>query len=457
VPRIVPVPQAGWPEALVRRSGQLLQVLGVGFGLAVTIGNTIGAGILRAPGEVARHLPDPGLFLLAWVLGGLYALLGAIQIAELAAMLPRSGGQYVFARHALGEYAGFIVGWSDWLSVCGTVAAVSIVIGDFSAALLPGLRGRETTIALSVALLFAVTQWRGIHWASLIQNVTSLAKAAAFLALVAAAFVLGAGSSSAAGAAVRPDLAMASALLLSLQGVIYTYDGWTGPVYFSEEIDDPGRNVPRALFGGVLSVIAIYLLVNVSFLYVLPVERIAGEEFAAGAVAEALFGATGDTLLRALTVLSLLSAVNANHLMASRTLYGMSRDGLFSARAAVVNQGGTPSVALGLGTAVALLFIVLGRSFEQVITVLAFFFVANYTISFTSVFVLRRREPARPRPYRAWGYPWTTAAALIGSVAFLLGAVAADTRNSLYALLLLGVSYPMFQRMRSREATQGPQ
>ena len=435
------------------RPGQLLRVLGVGFGLAITVGNTIGAGILRAPGEVARQLPDPGLFLLAWVLGGLYALLGAIQIAELATMLPRSGGQYVFARHALGEYAGFVVGWSDWLSVCGTAAAVSIVIADFSAALFPLLIGRQTALAVIVAVVFAVTQWRGIRWGSLIQNSTSLAKAVAFLALVAAAFVLGQGTSPAEGAAPG-GLALGTALLLSLQAVIYTYDGWTGPVYFSEEIDDPGRNLPRALFGGVLSVIAIYLLVNVSFLYVLPIDRMAGEEFAAGAVAEALFGARGETLLRALTIVSLLSAVNANHLMASRTLYGMSRDRLFSARAATVNEGGTPSVALWLGTAVALLFIVLGRTFEQVITVLAFFFVANYTISFTSLFVLRRREPERPRPYRAWGYPFTTAAALIGSLAFLIGAVAADTANSLYALLLLAGSYPLFRLIRSTERTK---
>jgi APA family basic amino acid/polyamine antiporter len=441
------------------RSGRLLQVLGVGFGLAVTVGNTIGAGILRAPGDVARHLPDPGLFLAAWVVGGLYAFLGAIQIAELAAMLPRSGGQYVFARHTLGEYAGFVVGWSDWLSVCGTVAAVSIVIGDFSAALVPAVRGHETTLALAVAAIFALTQWRGIRWGSLVQNATSLAKAAAFLALVAAAFLLGGDASSApapAPAAVAgPSAAMATALLLSLQSIIYTYDGWTGPVYFSEEIEDPGRNVPRALFGGVLSVIAIYLLVNVAFLYVLPVERIAGEEFAAGAVAAALFGANGETLLRALTVLSLLSAVNANHLMASRTLYGMSRDGLFSARAARVNDGGTPSIALWLSAAVALVFIVLGRTFEQVITVLAFFFVANYTVSFTSVFILRRREPARPRPYRAWGYPFTTAAALIGSVAFLIGAIAADTTNSLYALLLLAGSYPVFRWVKRAEGAEG--
>ena len=434
-----------------RTSGRLLQVLGVGFGLAVAIGNTIGAGILRAPGEVARHLPDPGLFLAAWAIGGLYAILGAIQVAELAAMLPRSGGQYVFARHALGDYVGFVVGWSDWLSVCGTVAAVSIVIGDFSAALVPALRGHETTLAAAVAVAFALTQWRGVRWGSRIQNATSLAKAVAFLALIAAAFALGGGPVVTDPAAPPSGLALATALLLALQGVIYTYDGWTGPVYFSEEIQDPGRNVPRALLGGVLSVIAIYLLVNAAFLYVLPVGRIAGEEFAAGAVAEAIFGARGDTILRALTVLSLLSAVNANQLMASRTLFGLGRDRLFSSRAAIVNAGGTPSVALWLGTVVAILFIVLGRTFEQVITVLAFFFVANYTVSFTSVFVLRRREPLRPRPYRAWGYPYTTAAALVGSVAFLLGAVAADTRNSMYALLLLAGSYPLFRWTRSRE------
>jgi APA family basic amino acid/polyamine antiporter len=450
----VPWPTSDRGAVSIRSSGRLLQVLGVGFGLAVTIGNTIGAGILRAPGEVARHLPDPGLFLLAWTLGGAYALLGAIQIAELATMLPRSGGQYVFARQALGEYAGFVVGWSDWLSVCGTVAAVSIVIGDFSAALFPALAAVETTLALVVTLVFALTQWRGIRWGSRIQNVTSLAKAGAFVALIAAAFLLGSGAPATQPSTVPSGLALGTALLLALQGVVYTYDGWTGPVYFSEEIRDPGRSLPRALLGGVLSVIVIYLLVNAAFLYVLPIQRIAGEEFAAGAVAAALFGDRGDTILRALTVLSLLSAVNANQLMASRTLFGLSRDRLFSSRAAVVNAGGTPTVALWLGTAVALLFIALGRTFEQVITVLAFFFVANYTLSFMSLFVLRRREPDRPRPWRAWGYPYTTAAALIGSIAFLVGAIAADTVNSLYAVGLLAISYPLFRWIRFREEAE---
>jgi APA family basic amino acid/polyamine antiporter len=433
------------------RRGRLLRVLGIGFGLAVTIGNTIGAGIFRAPGEVARQLPDPWLFLAAWTAGGFYALLGAIQIAELGAMMPRSGGQYVFARHALGDYAGFVAGWSDWISTCGATAAVSIVVGEFAGALVPALSGRAPAVAAGVASVFAIIQWRGIRAGSLVQNVTSSLKAAAFVVLIAAVFALGGpGASSAEAGSVLPSpegLALATAFVLSLQAVIYTYDGWTGVIYFGEEIRDPGRAIPRALFGGVLSIIAIYLLVNVAFLYALPISEIAGEEFAAGAVAGAIFGRYGDPVFRILTILSMLSAINAYHLMASRVLFSMSQDGLVSRRAGAVNEGGTPTVALALSAAIALVFIVLGQTFEQVITVLAFFFIANYTLSFISLFLLRRREPGRARPYRAWGYPWTTALALVGSVAFLVGAVAGDTRNSVFAVLLLAASYPVFYLM----------
>lgn len=427
--------------------GRLLRVLGVGFGLAVIVGNTIGAGIFRAPGQVAAHLPDPGLFLAAWAVGGIYALIGAIQIAELGTMLARSGGQYVFARHALGEYAGFLVGWSDWISTCGTTAAVTVVIAESSPELLPVFGGSVPALAGTVAVAFAAAQWRGIRQGSLIQNVTSLLKGAAFAALIASAFVFG-GADAATGAAepsAASGLALATAFVLALQGVIYTYDGWTGVVYFSEEVRDPGRSIPRALFAGVLTVTAIYMLVNLSFLYVLPVGAIAGEEFAAGAVASALFGDNGGFLLRVLTIVSMLSAVNAYHLMASRVLFSMGRDGLVAGPVARVNAGGTPTVALLLSTVVAVLFIMLGRTFEKVITLLAFFFIANYALSFISLIVLRRREPDRPRPYRAWGYPWTTALALLGSVAFLIGAVAADTRNSIHALLLLAASYPAFR------------
>ncbi|MGH9905996.1 MAG: APC family permease, partial [Pyrinomonadaceae bacterium] len=239
--------------------------------------------------------------------------------------------------------------------------------------------------------------------------------------------------------------------------VIYTYDGWTGVVYFSEEVEHPGRDIPRALFGGVLSVIAIYLLVNLALLYVLPTSKIAGQDFAAGVAAETIFGRYGDTVFRTLTIISMLSAVNALHLMATRVLFAMSRDGLFTRVAASVNPGGTPAVALLMSTVVAVLFIVFGQTFGQVITVLAFFFVANYALSFISVFVLRKREPDKERPYRAWGYPWTTGLALLGSILFLIGAVASDTRNSVYALILLAASYPVFRviaLLRNRQPTQ---
>jgi APA family basic amino acid/polyamine antiporter len=431
-----------------------LRVLGVGFGLAVIVGNTIGAGVLRAPGDVAKQLPQPLLFLGAWVAGGAYALLGANAVAELGTMIPRSGGQYVFARRALGDYAGFLVGWSDWLSTCGTTAAVSVVIGDYAGALFPALAGRTTSVAVTAAVLFALIQWRGIRWGGSVQNLTSLVKCLAFAALILACFALGGGARAAATDAARlpHGLTLGLAVVLALQAVIYTYDGWAGVVYFSEEVRDPARDIPRSLFGGVLLVLAIYLLVNLALLYVLPISRVAGSDLAVGAAARELFGANGDRVIRALTIVSMLSGLNAYHLMATRVLFAMSRDKLFSERAARVNAGGTPTFALFVSCAVAVLFILLAGTFAKIIAGLAFFFVANYAMTFASLFVLRRRAPRAARPFRAWGYPWTPALALAGSVAFLTGAVAADlageTRDSLYALSLLVASYPLFRLVK---------
>jgi basic amino acid/polyamine antiporter, APA family len=437
--------------SLSTQRGQLWRVLGVGFGLAVIIGNTIGAGIFRAPGAIAGELPNPWLFLGVWVIGGLYALLGAISLAELGTMIPRSGGQYVYSRYALGDYAGFVVGWSDWISSCGSTATVALLVGQFSGALVPALAGKGPAVAAAVAIVFAALQWRGIVWGSNIQNLTSLLKALAFLALIVAAFMFGSGAGYTTAEIYNPPgnlLLIVVPLILSLREVIYTYDGWSGVIYFSEEVKNPARDIPRSLFGGVLTITAIYLLVNVALLYVLPISGIAGKEFAAGEAATVIFGAFGDPIFRILTIVSMLSGINALHLMATRVIFGMSRDGLFTTKAAVVNEGGTPSVSLWLSALVALLFIIFGQTAGWVITIVAFFFVANYILSFISLFVLRRREPDKLRPYRVWGYPWTTGLALLGSVLFLAGAVASDTWNSLYALLLLAVSYPVFRLIK---------
>lgn len=437
------------PEATTSATlnrGRLLRVLGVGFGLAVIIGNTIGAGILSTPGKIADQLLNPWLFIGVWLVGGVYALLGAVSIAELGTMLPRSGGQYVFARHALGDYAGFIVGWSDWISTCGSTAFISLVIAQYSVVLFPGLGGRVPAIALVIVLAFGIIQWRGIRWGSGVQNITSIVKTLAYLLLVLACFLLAGGSHVESSGAVQAPtgVKLFVAVILALQSVIYTYDGWTGVIYFSEEVKDPARDIPRAMIGGVLSVIAIYLLVNLAVLYVLPISEIAGSDLALGKAAEAIFGPNGDRIFRALMVLAMLSAVNACQLMATRVLFAMSRDGLFSNRGAQANEGGTPTVALLFSTLVAALFILVGTD-NQVLAAVAFFFVVNYAVSFAVVFLLRRREPDRPRPYRAWGYPWTTGLTLVGSIGFLAGAIASDTKNSVYALALLAASYPAFR------------
>ena len=441
-------PAAPIAAARARRApGHLLRVLGIAFGLAIIIGNTIGQGILRTPGEIAARLPTPALFLGVWVAGGLYALLGAISLSELGAMIPRSGGQYVFVRRGIGEYAAFVVGWSDWLSTCGSASLVAIVIGQYSAALFPALRGRVTWVAVGVIVVFALLQWRGVRWGDRAQQVTSLLKALALVALVAACVLLAPPRAAAVVPAAPVGLGLFAAIVVSLQAVIFTYDGWDAVIYFSEEVRDPGRDIPRSMFVGVAAVIAIYLSLNLAFLHVLPMGRIAGEPFVAGAAAAALFGPRGDTVIRAMMIVALLSSVNALQLMASRVPLAMSRDRLLPAFVSRVNAGGTPTGALLAGSLVMIAFIVSG-TYDQVLALLAFFFVLDYLLSFTTVFRLRRREPDAPRPYRAWGYPYTTAIALAGSLAVLVGAVFGDRANSVRSIVLLAASWPVFALSR---------
>jgi len=427
--------------------------------MAAAIGNTIAAGIVYTPGQVAAQLPKAWLFLAIWILGGLYALCGASSMAELGAAIPRSGGQYNFSRRALGEYAGFVVGWSDWLSTCGTAAAVALVISDYSGHLFPILVGPLKLKIISIAIIagFGVLQWRGIRWGSGAQLLTAGLKTGAFVILVAAAFLMGgAAHKAAAQSAVATPLPsgwpLAIAIILGLQAVIYTVDGWDGIIYFGEEVREPGRDVPRAIFGSVLSIIGIYLLLNLIALYIVPMNQIAGDTFVLGTVANRVFGVLGDPIIRSIMVISMLSCLNANQLFCSRTLYSMSCDGLFFRRVTTVNAGGTPTISLLLSTIVGVLFLGVsflgGNAFQRITAMLSFFFVANYTLSYTSVFVLRRRQPEMPRPYRAWGYPWLTGVALAASVLFLIGSIVTDQKNAPLALGMLVLSYPVYRLMK---------
>ena len=413
------------------------------------VGGTIVIGILRTPGDVAAQLPSPALFLGAWIIGGLYALLAAISLAEPGAMVARSGGQYVFVSRGLGRYPGFVVGWSDWLSLCATVALGGMVFTEYVEPLLPALGGRGGATGVAVVLLFGLLLWRGIRIGDLSQQILSAAKALAFGSLIAVCLSVPASAETAAGSgttggAAPSGLALATAIVLALQAVIYTYDGWNGPLYFGEETRNPGHGIPRSMVLGVLLVIVIYVLVNVAFLRVLGISRMAGDPFVAASVGQQLFGDRGDLVIRLLVLISILSGMNAIILMAPRVLLAMSRDRLLPAALQTVNRGGTPTVAHWTTIGVVAGFILSG-TVNSVLALCAFFFVFNYTLSFVSVFALRRKEPETPRPFRVPGFPFTTGLALLGSLAFLGGSVVSDWSHSWKSMVLLALSYPVYR------------
>jgi len=311
----------------------------------------------------------------------------------------------------------------------------------------------QMIVAVVVIVAFFVLQWRGIRWGSGAQLSTAALKTGAFVILVIACFLFGGPAHRAAVQSTASALALPTgwpllvAIMLGLQGVIYTVDGWDGVIYFGEEVRNPGRDIPRAIFGSVFSIMGIYLLLNLVALYILPMNELSGNNFVLGTVADRIFGKLGDPIIRSVMVISMLSCLNANQLFCSRTLYTMSCDGLFFRRAARVNPGGTPVLALFLSTVAGLLFLLTG-TFERVIAMLSFFFVANYALSYASLFVLRKREPEMARPYRAWGYPWTTGIALVASVLFLVGSILTDQNNAPWALAILVLSYPVFRVLK---------
>jgi APA family basic amino acid/polyamine antiporter len=416
----------------------LIRILGVGFGLAVIVGSTLGIGILRTPGLVAGQLPSRTAILAVWIVGGLYTLVGAACLAELGTMLPEAGGYYVYARRAFGDTVGFAVGWTDWLTYCAVLGYVSIAIGEFSALLFPALGGHERLIASLALAALAALQLAGLRVSSRFQEITTVVKCGAFLAVVLAALIFAPGIPPASGlAAQAPSL---SGLIVALQSVVITYGGWQSALYFSEEDRDPDRNLPRAMIGGVASVIVVYLLVNVALLTVLPPGDLARSTLPAADAAQVLLGSRGREIITILSIVSLPPMLNAILMIGTRILFAMGRDGLLWRRAASVTPRGTPAAAMLATTLVALALIATG-TFQRLVAVVAFFLAANYVVCCLALIVLRRREPDRARPFRAWGYPWSAGIVLGGAAAFLAGAALGDTVNAAGALALLALGF----------------
>jgi basic amino acid/polyamine antiporter, APA family len=435
--------------------GSLLRVLGIVFAVAVGIGATMGGGILYAPGKIAALLPNPWLYMAVWVFGAINTLLGATVFAELGAMIPLSGGPYPIARRALGDYAGFFVGYTQWALDSAANAALLLLIGEYAYVLVPALAGHAVAVAFAMLIVLTALNWRGVREGGRIQVITTVAKTFALGGVVVAAFLTPASAVAPplVAVAIPHGVGLIAAWLLAMQGVIFAFDSYYVPIFFGDELKDPGREIPRAIFRGLAVVIPMYLLLNLAFLRVLPMDKMANNSFVGGAAAEVLFGAHGDQIIRIVVIVSVLGTINALVLTTARVLLAMARDGLFAHQAAKINAGGTPTVALLLSTIATAAFL-LTSTFGKALSIIAMLMAVNYLLMFISLVVLRRREPDTPRPYRAWGYPWTTAAAILIGVVFIFGVALADPANSAIAFGVLLVSYPLFhfpQRLVKRK------
>lgn len=433
-----------------QQKNELRKVLGAGFGIAVLVGGTIGVGILRTPGIIAGLIDNYWLIIFAWLFVGGYVLLAAGLFAEMATMMPKAGGPYNYVKRAFGDYAGFISGWFDYLLNSIAPAYFCIVIGEYLSLLFPALSGYETIIGLGFLLLFMLFHLSGVKSGSIAQQVTSVVKVLFFLALVVACFVIDTKTIPTEKVQTLTEGTTILAFLTALQLIMGAYNGWWSGCFFAEEDVDPSRNIPKSLFTGVIMVIAIYVLLNMAFMYVIPPAALANSPLAASDVAGVVFGDSGARLVMVISVVSILSILNAYMMIPARIMFGLSRDRFFIKQGTYINKGGTPVVSLLVTTAFSFVLIIVG-SFQQLFSLAGFMSLVVTGLAFAAHIKLRKSEPETPRPYRAFGFPVTPIIVLIATVAMFAGFAKSDQFNFLIVLGIGVISYPAFVLIRGKK------
>jgi APA family basic amino acid/polyamine antiporter len=428
---------------------ELFKILGVGFGVAVTVGGTIGTGILRKPGPIAAQLGEPWLIMSLWVAVSLYAFLGTLCTIELGTSVPKAGAWYVYAQRAFGNYAGFVVGINSWLGTCSALGFGVYTMSEYIALLIPALTGYEPYVAAAILVVLTGIHWIGLALASSFQNIMSVLKGVGLFIFVAVCYIYG-DEVSVADAQLTTSRIIETGswiapVIFSLQAIFYTYDGWHTAAYFSEEDRDPSKNLPKSMIGGVVLIIAIYLLCNLAILHILPMNELSQSKLAAADAITLIFGEGSGKIVTLFLMISILGIVNAQLLFNPRVLYSMSRDGLFLKAGTMVNKGGTPAVSMLITSGVAITLILIGKdATEKLSDIATFFFVLGYTSGFASLLALRRKEPLLPRPWKVPAYPLLPIIMLLLSIAFLVSAIVQDLPSSQYALLFLIISYPAY-------------
>jgi amino acid transporter len=428
-----------WGERMPR-SVSLLQTV------AVSVGVAIGSGIFRVPATIAGQLGAPGPMLLCWVLGGVIALCGALTVAELAGALPRSGGIFAYLLEAYGPLPAFLFGWTELVVIrASALGAIATIFAEYLGYFVPLTALQVRYVAAVAIIVIGAINYLGVQRAAVLQSATTVLKYAALMALGLLAFTASGGSAGHFVPAWPAGVSL-SLLATALIPVLWTYDGWADPATMAGEIADPQRNLPRALIAGALCVTLVYLVVNVGFLYALPPAQMAGSRLIASTVASQipLLGTAGTAAISAAVVLAAFSGLNASMMTGSRVFFAMADRGLFFRVAARVSpRFNSPSVAIWLAAVLGVAY-VLANDFAQLADKFILGIWPFYALTVAAVFVLRRRRPDLPRPYRVWGYPLVPAIFLLASVFMVLNALVTDPRDTGVTLLIIVVGVPVY-------------
>src|SRR5436190_16919285 len=425
---MMPLPADRWGERLTRR-------LGLWSAVAVLVGSTIGSGIFRTPASVAQRIDDVPLFLLAWVVGAVVVLCGALTYSELAAAFPRSGGVYVFVRESFGRLPAFLFAWAElWVIRPGAYGAIGITASAYTlrtfgldpAAIVAGLGPidirAEQLLGAGYIILVGTVNYFGIHRGAVLQNLSTVFKVGALALLVVLGFALGTRSAALPEGGIFAQRAAVglSPFLLAMVAILWAYDGWADLAFVGGEVRDPERNLPRAMFIGTGSVVALYLAANLVYLHLIPVQQMKGAELVAADVARMLMGSAGLVAVSAAVAVSTFGTLNGSMMTAPRIFFAMAEDGVFpKAIARVDPRTGAPTGAIVLAGCLGALF-VLVRKFTELADQFIIGIWPFYALAVAAVFVLRRRVPAVAGRYRTWGYPVVPALFLLGAL-FILG------------------------------------
>jgi APA family basic amino acid/polyamine antiporter len=414
------------PASSAHPRDRLRRDLGVWDATWLVVSSVIGMGIFLTPGRISALLPEPSLVLAAWAAGGLISLAGALANAELGAMFPRAGGDYVYLREAFHPAAGFLVGWLSFFVIyAGTVATLAAgfahALGEFT----PLSDATQLAVAIALVALTSLLNFIGVRTGARANNATALIKVSALFgfALVGLVGSSGAAPGPAAGREAGDSLLVAFGLALS--PVLFSYLGWNASVYVASEIREPEVNVPRSLFRGLGICAGVYLLLNAAYLAALGSDALRGAPDAGRALAGAIFGERGSAIVGALVLASILGTLNATVLVGPRILYAMALDGLFFAIAEQTHaRFQTPGVAIAIQALMAILILLFFEgSFQAALDATTFAILLAALADVWALFRLRARRPEWPRPYLAWGHPWVPggyAVALAGVAAALL-------------------------------------